>query len=199
MIFRRARKHAGGASTIDTIARGLAGGMSRREALTAGGAAFVGAVTMSPTDALAKATGHCPKGRLLCNGKCCPAGQRCITLPHKKGKKAKRGCGCPAHTVLCRGKCVNFASDVRNCGRCGHACDRGQVCAHGVCSRTLPGRYDRVCRRLRRARDRPAATAASAALPAEAGKLCSNGTCASSCAAGLTACNGVCINFKTDR
>ena len=138
MIFRRARKHAGGASTIDTIARGLAGGMSRREALTAGGAALVGVVTMSPTDALAKATGHCPKGRLVCNGKCCPAGQRCITLPHKKGKKAKRGCGCPAHTVLCRGKCVNFASDVRNCGRCGHACARGQVCARGVCSKTCP-------------------------------------------------------------
>src|SRR2546421_9311171 len=103
MPFGWLRSERASRNTIDTIARGLATGMSRREALQKGGAVFVGAVLTTPADALAAATGHCPKHRVRCAGKCCPAGEVCLPAARKKGKKR---CGCPGHSTRCGSKCV---------------------------------------------------------------------------------------------
>lgn len=53
-------------SRLDAVARGLAGGMSRREALRAGGVAVAGVLTRSPADALAKKKAKCPKHHISC-------------------------------------------------------------------------------------------------------------------------------------
>lgn len=45
---------------------------------------------------------------------------------------------CPAHETACRGKCVNLATNVKNCGKCGHACGAHQVCCNGHCLTVCP-------------------------------------------------------------
>jgi hypothetical protein len=115
---------------IDSIARGLAGGMSRRDALRASGAAFLGAVTYSPVDAVAATTRRCPPHRVKCSGVCCPKGEVCLA-PKRKGGKHR--CGCPAHTTRCGSACVNLQTNVHNCGHCGHGCAQGQHCTKGHC------------------------------------------------------------------
>ncbi len=85
---------------LDALARGLASGMSRRDVLRAGGAAFIGAAAMTPVDAWAAVTGHCPSHRVKCHGTCCPKGEVCLAPKHKGGKHR---CGCPSHETRCSG------------------------------------------------------------------------------------------------
>jgi hypothetical protein len=120
-----------GDQALDAIARGLASGMSRREALRKGWIALAAAVAMSPGDAWAKVTGRCPHHRVKCNGKCCPAGEVCLHPKKRKGAKRKPKCGCPANTKRCRGKCVHYKTDANNCGSCGKACAAGTACVFG--------------------------------------------------------------------
>ena len=121
--------------SLDSIARGLAGGMSRRDALRAGGAALVGAATVTPVDAWAAVTGHCPHHRVRCHGTCCPPGEVCLA-PLQNGGKHR--CGCPHHKTRCGGKCVDAHSDPHNCGHCGHKCGVGQHCSSGQCRSQCP-------------------------------------------------------------
>lgn len=116
-----------GGGALDTIARSLASGISRREALRAGGAALVGAVAASPANALAAVGLTCPTGRVRCNGKCCPRGETCV------GTGTNKHCVCPHPRTVCNGACVNLATNHQNCGRCGHACLSNQACCAGKC------------------------------------------------------------------
>lgn len=179
-------------SSLDMIARGLAGGMSRREALRVGGAALVGAVAISPADAWAAATGRCPHHRVRCHGTCCPAGEVCLP-PRRKG--GKRRCGCPDHKRRCSGRCVNVHDDVRNCGTCGHACASGQVCANGVCAcPSGQAMCSGVCVTL--AGDPKNCGACGHACAT--GEVCAAGQCATQCPAGQANCGGICIDTATD-
>lgn len=45
---------------------------------------------------------------------------------------------CPSHEMLCRGHCINLASNVKNCGKCGHACKIHQICCNGRCVTVCP-------------------------------------------------------------
>ena len=179
-------------SALDAIARGLANGMSRREALQKGGAAFLGAVAMTPADAYAAATGHCPHNRVKCNGTCCPPGEVC--LPPKK-KHGNRRCGCPAHTSLCRGKCSNLQSDVRNCGHCGHKCAPSQVCVHGKCT-CAPGQA--VCAGACVTLAHDPKNCGKCGHKCGSGQVCSSGNCAAGCPSGHTNCHGSCADLASD-
>jgi Stigma-specific protein, Stig1 len=126
-----------GDTSLDAVARGLASGMSRRDALRAGGAAFFAAAAMTPTDAWAAVTGRCPSHRVKCHGTCCPKGEVCLAPKHKGGK---RRCGCPDHKTRCGNTCVNLTSDRNHCGHCGEKCPSGHTCVHGKCTGpTEPG------------------------------------------------------------
>lgn len=48
----------------------------------------------------------------------------------------KDACDDPLH--LCRGTCVDYQTDERNCGSCGHVCASG-ICTKGVCGDVIPG------------------------------------------------------------
>jgi hypothetical protein len=120
-------------SPLDTFARRLAGGISRRDALRAGGVVLAGAVTATPTGAWAALTRRCPPHRFDCNGRCCPKGEVCLPPEHRGGK---RRCGCPDKKTRCADECVNLHSDPHNCGRCGHACGAGSSCVAGRCTTT---------------------------------------------------------------
>ena len=42
---------------------------------------------------------------------------------------------CAPGKTMCGGQCVNFSINPKNCGACGHACQTGQKCVVGQCSR----------------------------------------------------------------
>jgi hypothetical protein len=180
-------------SRLDVLARGLAAGMSRREALRAGGAALIGAAMITPADAVAKLTGHCPHGRVHCHGKCCPKGEVCLPPKHKGGT---RRCGCPKHHTRCAGKCVDTKSNVHNCGACGHSCGAGQTCTGGVCTGCPAGMVScsGVCVTL--ASDHQNCGACGHACASV--EVCASGKCASQCPAGMSDCSGSCVNVMTD-
>jgi Stigma-specific protein, Stig1 len=184
--------------TLDTIARGLARGMSRREALRTGGAALVATVAASPADALARVTGHCSHHRVKCHGKCCPAGEVCL---HPKARKhrprPKPRCGCRPGTVRCNGTCVALRTDAHNCGKCGHKCGAGQVCTGGRCISKCPA-GESVC---------SGACVSLATNPQHCGKcankcapggVCHQGGCLNSCPSGYSPCQGGCVNLHSD-
>jgi Stigma-specific protein, Stig1 len=181
---------------LDTIARGLAGGMSRRQALLKGGAAFLGAIALTPGEALAK-TRHgkkkCPHHRVSCNGHCCPAGQVCVTK-HKHGRKIK-SCGCAHHQTKCHGHCVNTKTDPHNCGHCGHHCTHGHICHHGRCVCPSGAHLcSGACVTL--ASDPHNCGACGHRCPS--GQVCARGTCAHGCPTGTVDCAGGCVSTASD-
>lgn len=181
---------------LDTIARGLARGMSRREALRTGGAALVATVAASPADALARVTGHCPHHRVKCNGKCCPPGEVCLHPKKRKHhRRPKPRCGCRPGSVRCKGKCVHIKSDVHNCGRCGHRCARGQQCKNGKCIHACPP-GEAFCN---------GACISVLADPRNCGAcghkcngVCHQGACLNQCPSGFTECAGGCVSLASD-
>src|SRR5438876_1139063 len=110
---------------FDELAKGLAQGLSRREALRRLGTGL-GAAALASLGVVAPALAACPKGQTSCSGVCvnpstdpkncgkcgntCPATATC-----QKGT-----CVCPTTAPkLCNGVCVNTQTDARNCGKCG--------------------------------------------------------------------------------
>jgi Stigma-specific protein, Stig1 len=184
-------------SRLDRVARGLANGMSRREALRAGGVAFAGAVAMSPADALAKLTGRCPKHHAHCDGKCCPVGEVCLPPKHKGGK---RRCGCAHGGTRCGDKCVNVHADPHNCGHCGHKCAAGETCSNGQCKSTPPQCVtgETVCSGACVNLQTNPQHCGSCGVACGSTQVCSSGACMSECQTGETECGGGCVNLMTD-
>lgn len=181
-------------SRLDVIARGLASGMSRREALRTGGAAFLGAMAITPFDAWAAVTGRCPHHRVHCNGTCCPPGEVCIPPTHKHGRHR---CGCPHHLERCGGKCTDTRTNPRHCGSCGHPCSAGEVCSHGQCASQCPA-GETACSGACVTLASDPQHCGSCGQTCGAGEVCSQGRCASQCPAGQTACGGACVTLATD-
>jgi hypothetical protein len=184
-------------TALDSIARGLAQGMSRREALRKGGAAFVAAMALSPSDAWARVTGRCPHHRHRCGSKCCPSGEVCLHPKRRKHAKhaPKPRCGCPANTKRCRGKCVRVRTDVHNCGRCGHKCGPGHICAKGKC--VCPPSHN-VCSGACVNLASNSKHCGQCGRTCPAGTTCLGGSCVNLCPAGTTECSGSCVNLHSD-
>jgi hypothetical protein len=135
---------------FDELAKALAQGVSRREALRRLGGGMAGALLMSlgVGNAWGQAGGGgrpCPNpGEIRCDGVCvnprtdpdncgrcgnlCPAGVTCVN-----GTCGGPTGGCPSGQTRCSGTCVNLATDFFNCGSCRHACAAGQFCSRGSC------------------------------------------------------------------
>jgi hypothetical protein len=47
--------------------------------------------------------------------------------------RAGAGTVCPPHQTLCGSKCVKLKRNRKNCGACGHACTKNQICTGGAC------------------------------------------------------------------
>lgn len=180
-------------SRLDALARRLAGGISRREALRVGGVALLGAATATPAGAIARLTRRCPAHHVDCHGRCCQKGEVCLPPEHTGGKHR---CGCPDKKTRCADECVNLQSDPHNCGRCGHRCGAGQSCVAGQCTTECPTGQT-VCAGacVELATDPQHCGACSTAC--QPGDLCANGQCASECPAGYSECSGGCVDLQT--
>ena len=49
------------------------------------------------------------------------------------------GGDCGSGLSWCDGQCLDLQSDEHNCGSCGHECNRGVTCRHGVCGGSRDG------------------------------------------------------------
>jgi thiol-disulfide isomerase/thioredoxin len=170
----------------------LANGVSRRDALLAGGAVLAGVVVASPAEALAAASGHCPPHHVRCQGTCCPKGEVC--LPPKR-RRGKRRCGCPSHKSRCGNRCVDLHADRHNCGRCGHACGPAQLCNHGTCT-CLPGETACGAGCVSVASDAQNCGTCGHVCPS--GQACVSGACTVSCPSGQTICGSACVALASD-
>ena len=184
---------------LDTIARGLAGGMSRRDALRTGGAALAATFVLSPSSALARVTKRCPHHRVKCNGKCCPPGEVCLHPKRKRHqrRKPKPHCGCAPGTVRCKGKCVHLKTDAHNCGRCGHKCGRGQQCLRGRCVTACPAGQMFCGGACINVQTDPK-NCGGCGQKCRPGGVCHKGACLNVCPSGYTECNGGCVNLSSD-
>ncbi len=127
---------------FDEVAKALASGISRRQAIWRLGGVFgascvslfglSGKIKAADTDRKEDCQDYCKRfhgedKRERCH-KVCLA---CSSNSHLCGETAATLVCCKG--TCCRGKCTNLATDVRNCGSCGHRCKRGEECAHGHC------------------------------------------------------------------
>lgn len=79
----------------------------------------------------------------------CGAGYRCLekicrsqaslTTGSPNEGKCAQACA-PDRKLCCGTSCVDPASDVQNCGACGHACPTGESCLGGTCTRETTGK-----------------------------------------------------------
>ena len=149
---------------FDLLARALANGLSRRQALLQLGALVVadlvgGPLRIIPAAAQADSVRGCPPGLTLCGAACndlgadpqhCGScGNACPFRPNSIPTCANGACGfvcnngffrcentcCPTGETCCDGACINPAGDAGNCGACGRACPAGLVCHNNACIR----------------------------------------------------------------
>lgn len=189
---------------LETIARGLARGMSRREALRVGGGAVAAAMVSSPAEALARKTRRCAAHQIKCNGHCCPIGEVCIHPPPPKHRRKGRHytppkpyCGCAPGTKRCGNQCVHITTDVNNCGLCGHKCPPNSSCHNGMCVNTCPSATTQClggCVDLQT----DSRNCGSCGAACAAGTSCANGTCVGDCPAGTTTCGASCVKLASD-
>ncbi len=166
---------------FDDLARAVAGGKSRRQALKQfGGVVGAAVVAAIPGQALADpggnsdcahfcndveppgpGRGECKSDAAHGQGLCATCGPAAPTgHPDVCGAGTSAVACCPAATPNCCNNqtCVSLASDVHNCGACGKVCQ----------------------------------------APPNGTATCVGGVCGFACNAGFTLCNGACVNEQTD-
>lgn len=140
-------------------------------------------------------------------GEVCDAGLAC--------SRGSCEASCAAGLTWCDGgedapaRCVDTRRDRENCGECGNSCDAGYVCNAGTCSLSCPDglvKCGDTCVDPTTSREYCGATAGcgedgqgSAGESCDPGEVCSAGTCALSCQAGLVECSGTCIDPERNR
>src|SRR5262249_5688653 len=88
--------------------------------------------------------------------------------------------GCGTGLTDCNGKCVNTASDPKNCGACGTACNDASVCSQSACALNCGGgttKCGQACVDIQT--DPQNCSKCGAACPS--GDFCDGGTCIPNC------------------
>jgi hypothetical protein len=168
---------------FDALAKDLARGLSRREALRRVGEGLFGALlaSLGLGRAVAQGNSDCahfctsifPPGRQ--RGDCISAAAHGTGLCYGCGPAAPAShadvCGnfggprfcCSADTPnCCNGTCVNTQTDVNNCGVCGKTCASDETCCSGTCANLMT--------------DPQHCTACNQHCPSDS-LCCGNGTC----------------------
>ena len=150
-------------------------------------------------------------------GKQCASGQVC--------SGSKCGVTCVSGQILCNGQCIDPYTDNRYCGakgRCnsasvsdanyrGQSCTSGQVCSGGKCGVTCvagqivcggrcvdPSSDNSYCGSKGKCNSASASDANYRGAICAEGTKCTGGVCKISCVSGQIACDGECIDPKTN-
>ncbi len=119
---------------FDALTRSFGRGISRRQVISALGAAVISSILPSGLTSAAS----CRKAETVCrkNGDCCSG------LCSEKDSRGRSYCICPAGTENCKRNCVDpaaaYSSDPNNCGGCGIVCPNSN-CGIGVCNAGVCG------------------------------------------------------------
>lgn len=131
------------------------------------------------------------------DGTACAAGQVC--------SGGTCAVSCQSGLTDCAGTCSDVQSNNANCGACGTACQAGQVCSGGQCRLSCQaGLVDCGGKCIDPMADRAFCGASGSCLGASdgtvcaTGQVCSSGTCAASCQAGLVDCARTCVDPNRD-
>lgn len=141
-------------------------------------------------------------------GEACESGQVCVMGACQTT--------CPSGQLVCNGKCIDPNVDPVYCGATdcnalptsGVDCASGQVCVMGVCEASCPpgqlacgAAGSEQCVDPLRDREYCGATdcaGGETGEACEAGEVCSNGSCVTSCPTGELECGGKCVDPTTD-
>lgn len=104
---------------------------------------------------------------------------------------------CLAPRGICHGICTDLSKNQDHCGVCDRGCDPLERCESGRC--VFYGCFPELsicndtCRSLSAAE-----TCGSCRAKCSAGQVCSLSQCRDACTAGLTACDGSCVDLTSD-
>ena len=104
---------------------------------------------------------------------------------------------CPPGLTNCSGLCVSLKTDAANCGVCGTACAKGQLCMAGTCKFNCPpGQIE--CNSACVSNKTDVKNCGTCGTACKVGEVCLGGLCTLNCPPGQVDCSGVCSNPKND-
>jgi hypothetical protein len=136
---------------LDTLARSLARGLTRRRligGLGGGTLTATGLVVLTKPALVCQRTGTaCRDNQPCCRGSTCRDGTcqclagweecgesgRCVDPNADADHCGRCGRACAADETCCAGQCTNAHRDRANCGICGSACAANELCVLGSC------------------------------------------------------------------
>lgn len=201
-------------NTFDALARALGSGRSRRGILKGLGAAALGAAGLDRLGSAAAKGTNSRACATICGqlyGSNLAAQVQC-TRQGERGQGPCAACGFnPAN--YCSGTCTNVATDITNCGACGHVCPTADscntpMCSSGVCS-SVPTNENGACSGVGSDCTTPMCSSGYCkGFPINEGGPCDNGTgtcdfgtCVANpvgCPTGTTDCNSTCVDLSSD-
>ena len=109
------------------------------------------------------------------------------------------GCGasCPPSYLQCNGACTDVQNDPTNCGACGTACSKGQLCTAGKCGIQCGGTTT-LCGSSCADTQNDPANCGGCGTACMSGQVCSGGKCGLQCTGGTTLCSSLCVNTQND-
>jgi hypothetical protein len=105
--------------------------------------------------------------------------------------------GCPKGLLACADACVDPKHDPSNCGGCGKACGKDQVCSSGACGLVCLGGATACAGACVDLVNDPK-NCGACGTACKGGEVCSKGACGATCEGGTTNCGGVCTQLAVD-
>ncbi|MBI4705680.1 MAG: hypothetical protein HY744_31700, partial [Deltaproteobacteria bacterium] len=104
---------------------------------------------------------------------------------------------CVGGTTKCAGKCVDTQLDPANCGGCGKACGKEELCSAGQCDLQCVGGTTKCSGKCVDTLTDTANCGGCGKLCAK-DQICTGGACALVCVGGTTKCAGKCVDTQLD-
>ncbi|MBI4704240.1 MAG: hypothetical protein HY744_24280 [Deltaproteobacteria bacterium] len=137
-------------------------------------------------------------GTILAMG-ACGGGEASQVQPGAGGASASSGGtgGCPKGLTDCNGTCVATDLDPANCGKCGNACDKGEICSSGKCAFECGGGTTE-CGGACIDTNLDPKNCGDCDVGCAPGEVCSAGKCGLQCVGGTTKCGNECVDTELD-